>query len=234
MNGKLYQRTGLLVGEEGLIKLKNASIMVVGLGGVGSFAVESLARCGIGHITIVDHDVIEESNLNRQLPALCSTVAQYKVDVVADRMLRINPRLKIPKYSCSYNSDNGAQLLNSNFDYVVDAIDSIEDKVHLIKTCLQKNIPIISSMGTARRINPLMLTIADIKESSVCPLARKLRKELRKEGISEGFDVVFSLESPLADANNAAEDHQLGSMVFVPASAGILMGSFVVKKILGL
>jgi len=232
VNEKLYKRTELLVGKAGLRKLKNASIMVVGLGGVGSFAVESLARSGIGCITVVDHDIIEETNLNRQLPALCSTISQYKVDAAADRLLKINPRLKIRKYSCSFNSENSEQFFNTTYDYVLDAIDSIKDKVHLIKTCLDKKIPIISAMGTARRINPLMLSIADIKESSVCPLARRLRKELRQEGISEGFEVVFSLEAPLADAGIADEEHQLGSMVFVPASAGILMGSFVVRRIL--
>jgi len=225
-------RTQALIGKTGTDRLKNCSIAVIGLGGVGSYAVEAVARCGVGHITIVDPDRIEKSNLNRQLPALNSTIGHYKTEIIAKRLLDINPALQIDKFTCAYNSENCADILYKKHNYVIDAIDSLPDKVHLIKSCLQKKIPIISSMGTANRINPLMLHLADIKDTTVCPMARKLRKELRKENINEGITVVYSSEVPLKP-QTGGED-RLGSLPFVPASAGLLLASHAINSILGL
>jgi tRNA A37 threonylcarbamoyladenosine dehydratase len=155
-----FQRTQLLTGEAGLEKLKVSRVTVVGLGGVGSHAAEALCRCGVGHISIVDPDRVEESNINRQLPALSSTIGQYKTEVMASRMLQINPDLDLDCFTCAYNEENSSTILGAGCDYLIDAIDSLPDKIHLIETCLSRDIPIISSMGTANRLNPLMLTIA--------------------------------------------------------------------------
>lgn len=223
----IFLRTEALIGTEALDRLKQASVAVIGLGGVGSYAVESLARSGIGHITIVDYDQVEASNINRQLPALISTIGEYKVDVIEERLMDINPDLTICKFKCSYNSDNSEEILQGPLDYVVDAIDSWADKIHLITTCLTGRVNIISSMGTANRINPELLKIADISQTSVCPVARKVRKELRKNGIETGLKVVYSTENPLP----AAGITRLGSIAFVPAVAGLLLASEVVKSI---
>lgn len=224
-----FRRTEALLGSAGLKKLQNSSVAVIGLGGVGSYAAEAVARSGVGKVIIVDHDRIETSNINRQLPALHSTVGQYKTDVLAARLQDINPLLEIQKYTCSYNSDSSERILSDNLDYVIDAIDSLSDKIHLIKSCLQRKIPIISSMGAALRLDPGMLKIADIKDSSVCPMARRLRRELHKEHIYTGFKVVFSLEKPIKPVEG--DPSELGSLIMVPASAGLLLVSEVIKDL---
>lgn len=226
---EMFCRTAALLGNEGLKKLQQSSVAIIGLGGVGSYAVEAIVRSGVGTIIIVDADRIETSNINRQLPALHSTLGKYKTDVVATRMQDINPLLKIYKYTCRYNHQTSNQILREKLDYVIDAIDSLPDKVHLIKSCLQKDIPIISSMGAARRLDPSMLKVADIKDSKVCPMARRLRRELHKENIYSGFKVVFSLEPPLKPDRDTAE---LGSIVMVPATAGLLLASVVINDLL--
>jgi tRNA A37 threonylcarbamoyladenosine dehydratase len=226
---ELFRRTAALLGNEGLRKLQQSAVAVIGLGGVGSYAVEAIARCGVGTIIIVDADRIEASNINRQLPALHSTLGQCKTDVVADRLQDINPLLKIYKYTCRYNHQTSNQILSAKLDYVIDAIDSLPDKVHLIKSCLQKDIPIISSMGAARRLDPGMLKVADIKDTQVCPMARRIRRELHKENIYSGFKVVFSLEPPLKPGYDTAE---LGSIVTVTATAGLLLASVVINNLL--
>jgi len=226
---EVFCRTAALLGNEGLRKLQQSSVAIIGLGGVGSYAVEAIARCGVGTIVIVDADRIEASNINRQLPALHSTLGQYKTDVVAARLQDINPLLTVYKHTCRYNHQTSSQILSEKIDYVIDAIDSLPDKVHLIKSCLQKNIPIISSMGAARRLDPARLKVSDIKDSQVCPMARRLRRELHKEDIYSGFKVVFSLEPPLKPDSDTAE---LESIVMVPATAGLLLASVVINDLL--
>lgn len=225
-----FRRTEALLGSTGLKKLQESSIAVIGLGGVGSYAAEAMARCGVETMVLVDQDRIEASNINRQLPALHSTLGKYKTDVVAARLLDINPSLIIDKHTGIYNSQSSEEILSKKLNYVIDAIDSLPDKVHLIKSCLEKNIPVISSMGAARRLNPLLLRVADIKDSNVCPLARRLRRELHKENIYTGFKVVFSVEPPLKPAQG--ESGELGSIVTVPASAGMLLASVVINDLL--
>lgn len=225
-----FRRTEALLGSTGLKKLQESSIAVIGLGGVGSYAAEAMARCGVETMVLVDQDRIEASNINRQLPALHSTLGKYKTDVVAARLLDINPSLIANRHTGTYNSQSSEEILSKKLDYVIDAIDSLPDKVHLIKSCLEKNIPVISSMGAARRLNPLLLRVADIKDTSVCPLARRLRRELHKEGIYSGFKVVFSIEPPLKPGQG--ESGELGSIVTVPASAGMLLASVVISDLL--
>ncbi len=227
-NDSYFHRTQLLVGEEGMERLNNSRIIIVGVGGVGSHAVEALCRCGVGNITIIDPDRIEDSNINRQIPALISTIGRYKTEVMAERMQQINPFLRISHYPSSYTSENSSMIGQGTCDYVIDAIDSIKDKIHLIKTCLDKEIPIISSMGTANRINPQKLKIADIKDTSICPVARKVRHELRGYGVYSGLTVVYSQEIPLR------KGPELGSIVYVTATAGLLLAAHVVNSILSL
>ncbi|KUG03549.1 csdl (ec-ygdl) protein of the hesa/moeb/thif family, part of the csda-e-l sulfur transfer pathway [hydrocarbon metagenome] len=227
-NDSYFHRTQLLVGEAGMEILNHSRITIIGVGGVGSHAVEALCRCGVGNITIVDPDRIEESNINRQIPALSTTIGRFKTEVMAERMQQINPFLQIHHYPASYTAENSAMIAQGTCDYVIDAIDSLKDKIHLIKTCLEQDIPIISSMGTANRINPQMLKIADIKDTSICPVARKVRRELREYGIHSGLTVVYSQEIPLR------KGPQLGSIVYVTATAGLLLAAYAVNSILGL
>lgn len=224
------QRLQLLTGLEGIKKLHEASVAVVGLGGVGSHAAEALARSGIGTMTLVDMDRIEESNLNRQLPALLSTLGRYKTEITAERIQDINPFIKINKFTCRYEPASSEKILSVNPDYVIDAIDSIPDKAHLIRSCLIKGIPVVSSMGMANRLDPLKIKVGDIKDTSVCPVARKLRKELRNYGIHTGVTVVYSIEAPLKtwDENRAS----LGSIIYLPGIAGYLLASLIIQKII--
>lgn len=225
-----FRRTEALLGSAGLNKLNDSSLAVIGLGGVGSYAAEALARSGVGNMIIVDSDRIEASNINRQLPALHSTLGKYKTEVVAARLLDINPSLTVHKRTVTYNSQTSEEILSGKLDYAIDAIDSLPDKIHLIKSCLKYNIPVISAMGAARRLNPLLLRVADIKDTSVCPLARRLRRELHKEGIYTGLKVVFSVEPPLKPEQG--EFGELGSIVTVPACAGMLLASVVISELL--
>lgn len=224
------QRLQLLTGIEGIKKLQEASVAVIGLGGVGSHAAEALARSGVGTMTLVDMDRIQKSNLNRQLPALVSTIGRYKTEITAERIQDINPSIKINKFTCRYEPANSEKILSASPDYVIDAIDSIPDKTHLIRSCLERGIPIVSSMGMANRLDPLKLKIGDIKDTSVCPVARKLRKELRNYGIYTGVTVVYSVEAPLKtwDENQAS----LGSIIYLPGIAGYLLASLIIQKII--
>lgn len=222
-------RTSLLLGTSGIAKLKQSSLLIVGLGGVGSYATEAIARCGVGHISIIDPDIIAGSNINRQLPALSSTLGQYKTEVMGRRILDINPSVNLQILTMAYHSDNSKEIFQHSFDYVIDAIDSLPDKIHLIKTCLTRNIPIISSMGTANHLDPLQLQVADISETSICPVARKVRKGLRQENISGGVKVVYSRETPCQVP--AGADTRLGSVSFVPGAAGLIMASVAIRDI---
>lgn len=210
--------------------LKQSSVAVIGLGGVGSYAVEAICRAGVGKLLIVDHDQIDETNINRQLPALVSTIGQYKTDVIEKRLLDINPSLEITKHTISLNEYNQETILSGNYDYVVDAIDSVRDKIELIKYCVTNQIPIISAMGAANRINPTLLKVDDIKNTTVCPLAKKVRRELRSHGIHEGVQVVYSSENPVPTAYDG--DTRLGSISFVPSTMGLLLASVVIRNLI--
>ena len=229
-NAQYLQRLELLTGIEGINKLKASSVAVIGIGGVGSHAAEALARSGIGSITLVDADCIEKTNLNRQLPALTSTIGRHKTEVMAERIQDINPQTDIKIFTCRYDPSTSQEILSGELDYVADAIDSIPDKIFLIKTCLEKDIPIVSSMGMANRMDPLMLRFGDIETTTVCPMARILRRELRKQGIISGVEVVYSLEMPIKNRDHIQGD--LGSIIYLPGIAGYMMASLIIRKIL--
>ncbi len=223
-----WSRTRLLIGAEACSLLAEARITVVGLGGVGSFAAEGLARCGVGNLTLVDSDRVVVSNINRQLIALTSTINQAKVDVVAKRVKDINPECKIESCAIRCNKDTIKHLLRNRPHYVVDAIDSVMDKVVLIQQCLERNIPIISAMGAGNRLDPTKFEVADISKTHTCPLARKLRHELRKVGIQEGIRVVYSREKPI----KVESGNPIGSISFVPSVAGLILASVVIRDFL--
>jgi len=223
------QRTSLLIGDSGIKRLQNASVIIIGLGGVGSYAAEGLSRSGIGHLTLVDRDRVEASNINRQLPALHSTIGRFKCEVMAERIRDINPHIDLRVLAMEYTPDTADTILDQPYNFVVDAIDSLSDKIHLIKYCLEKGLPIISSMGAANRIDPLKFQITDIKNTHTCPMARKVRRELRQLGINSGVPVVYSTENP-----HILPGHQstlLGSVSFVPGTAGLAMAGYVVNSI---
>jgi tRNA A37 threonylcarbamoyladenosine dehydratase len=193
---KWQERAVLLFKETGIDKLKNAKVLVVGLGGVGSFAAEFLARAGIGHMTIVDGDVVDITNINRQLQALHSTVGLHKVDLIAERLIDINPHIQITKINEFLSPERAYELVTKDFDYVLDCIDSITPKLNLIKAAKHKKVKIISNMGAGGKYHASKVMVKDISKTDYCPLAKTIRKRLKKEGISRGVKVVYSFEKP--------------------------------------
>nr|WP_322624644.1 tRNA threonylcarbamoyladenosine dehydratase [uncultured Flavobacterium sp.] len=190
------ERAELLFKTEGLEKLKNSKVMVVGLGGVGSFAAEFLARAGVGNMTIVDGDTVDITNINRQLPALHSTVGQPKVTIVGDRLMDINPELNLTRIEEFLSPERAFELVTPEFDYVLDCIDSITPKLNLIIAAKRKKVKIISNMGAGGKYEASKVRVADISKTDVCPLAKTVRKRLKKEGITKGVKAVFSVETP--------------------------------------
>lgn len=236
MERERFTRTKMVIGEAGLSALNNAHVAVFGIGGVGSFTVEALARAGVGKITMIDFDVIVMTNLNRQIHALEDTIGQAKVEAMKDRILRINPEIEVVALNMLYNADTCAEIFAGDFDYVVDAIDMITWKMHLIEHCTKNNIPIISSMGTGNKMDPTKFQVADLYETSVCPLAKVLRHELRKRGVNK-LKVVYSTEIPAKpdklDYNPDNPRKQTpGSISFVPSVAGLILASQVVKDLI--
>ncbi|AEE91580.1 conserved protein of unknown function [Tepidanaerobacter acetatoxydans Re1] len=226
MKENLFSRTEILVGKDGIEKLKNAKVAVLGLGGVGSFAAEALARAGIGELILVDHDIISPSNINRQIHASCSTVGLHKADVMKNRILDINPCAKVIGIREYYSENTAPDILSGNFDYVVDAIDSLRSKINLIVNCIELGVPIISAMGAGNKLDPTKFKVADISETYVCPMARKVRKELRKLGIKKGLQVVFSTETPLK------QHYPPGSVSFVPSVMGLIIAGEVIRRLI--
>lgn len=221
-----FEREIRLIGEDGLGKLTNSRVIVFGLGGVGSFVVEALARSGIGELVLVDSDRICPSNLNRQLFALHSTFEELKVDVAEKRILDINPDCHVVKFPMFYLPENAETIDLSRYDYIVDCIDTITAKLEIITRATSLSIPVISCMGTGNKLDPSKLQISDISKTSVCPLARVMRLELRKRGINH-LRCVFSTEEPIKTGKP-----EPGSTAFVPSSAGLLIASEVVRNLL--
>lgn len=220
-----FHRTRLLLGDEATKKLQNSTVMVVGCGAVGSFAIEALARVGIGSLIIIDFDKVEESNINRQLFALASTVGQSKVDVAKSRILDINPSIKVQALNLFFDESS---VIECTPDFVIDAIDSVDSKISLYKWCQDKNIPFISSMGAARKTEPMQIKIAKLSKTTVCPLAAKIRKLVREQSIDD-FDVVYSTETP---DKNVEAGKTFGSLVTVTGTFGLLMANYAVKNII--
>lgn len=229
----MFSRFELLVGEDNIQKLNQAHVIVFGVGGVGGYVVEALVRSGIGHITIVDNDVISLSNLNRQIIATQETIGQKKVDVMKKRILSIHPECDVTTLDMFYLPETADQIDLSQYDYVVDAIDTITSKIELAVRCDQK-IPLISSMGTGNKMNPALLQVSDIYKTSVCPLAKVMRRELKKRRVKH-MKVVYSQELPMKPFESDEITHKRtipGSTAFVPSSAGLLIASEVVKDLL--
>lgn len=233
MNNDFTMRTSLLIGEEGIDKLRKAHILLIGVGGVGSYCAESLIRAGVGHITIVDYAKVEESDFNRQLPGLISNLNKDKVEVFKDRLLDINKNLDIKAINCIFNEESSEKIFNKKYDYVVDAIDMVSSKIHLIELCIKNNIPIISSMGMGNKLDPTKIEVSDISKTHTCPLAKVMRKELRNRGI-ENLKVVFSTEEPLKIKEKVSNGHRIlpGSISFMSSVGGLVMASQVIKDLL--
>lgn len=232
------ERTELLLGDEKLNMLRASNVLVVGLGGVGAYAAEMIARAGVGRMTIADADVVSESNINRQLVALNSTIGKPKAEILATRLRDINPEIELTVVNEYIKDDATYTLLDSaNFDYVVDAIDTLSPKLALIKGCLDRGIKIVSSMGAGAKTDPTLLEIKDISKTHHCPLAHMLRKRLHKLGIKSGFRAVFSPEPMREGAMILCEEQNkksnVGTISYIPALFGIGCASVVIRDITG-
>ena len=228
-------RTEMVIGTEGLDILKNAHVAIFGIGGVGSFAAEALARSGVGRLTLIDFDRIALTNLNRQLHALETTIGQYKVDVMKARIALINPEIQVNALKLRYDAETSETIFADGFDFVIDAIDMVTSKLHLIVTCQEHGIPVVSSMGTGNKLDPTRLVMADISKTSVCPLAKVMRKELKSRGVKK-LMVVYSTEQPVEPQNldpNLSNPRKVtpGSVSFVPPVSGFFMTSYVVRTL---
>ena len=233
MEKNFTTRTSLIIGDEGVDKLKNCNVIVFGVGGVGSFAAEAIARAGVGNLTIVDFDDVDITNINRQLPALHSTVGRYKVEVMKERILDINPDINIKAIREVYNKDTSESILSEHYDYVVDAIDMVTSKIHLIETCKNKGIEIISSMGMGNKLDPTKIEVTDIHKTTICPLARVMRKELKDRRIKK-LKVVYSTEQPAELKKKIFNGKKItpGSISFVPSVGGLIIASVVINDLL--
>lgn len=245
-----FSRTELLLGQEAMQKLENARVAVFGIGGVGGFTVEALVRSGVGHLDLIDDDKVCLTNLNRQIIATRKTVGKVKVEVMRDRVLEINPKAQVTIHQCFFTKETADQFDFSLYDYVVDAIDTVSGKIELVLRCQEKNVPIISCMGAGNKMDPTRFEVADIYKTSVCPLAKVMRKELAARGV-EKLKVVYSKEpaiKPLDMSNNCrsncicppgterkctAKRQIPGSLSFVPSVAGLIMAGEVIKDLIG-
>ncbi len=225
-----FLRTELILGEEAINKLKNAHVAVFGIGGVGGYAVEALVRSGVGAIDLIDNDTVALSNLNRQIIALHSTIGRYKTDVMRERILDINPECKVEVYHCFFLPETKEVFDFSRYSYVVDAVDTVTAKIELVMQAEKSHTPIISSMGAGNKLNPAEFEVADIYQTSVCPLAKVMRRELKKRGIKK-LKVVYSKEQPIQPKTDEGRSTP-GSTAFVPSVAGLIIASEVIKDII--
>lgn len=232
-----YSRMEILLGEAGVNKLSTARIAVFGLGGVGAYVVEALARCGVGSLTLIDHDTVSLTNINRQILALHSTIGKSKVQIAKERVKDIDENILVHTYETFYNEDTAGMFDFRGYDYIVDAIDTVTSKLLLIQKAKECNTPIISCMGTGNKLNPSKFEITDISKTSVCPLAKVMRSELRKRGLKK-VKVLYSKEKPIKGQDNGERkgnsDRPVpGSIAFVPSVAGLMIAGEVVHDLLG-
>ena len=233
-----FSRTEMLLGSESIEKLRRSAVAVFGLGGVGSYAAEALARGGIGRLALIDSDVVSVTNINRQLVATHKTVGRYKAEVMRERILEINPETEVETYLCFYAAETAGEIDLSRYSYVVDAIDTVTSKLLLIENAYAKNVPVISCMGAGNKLDPTRFEVADIYGTSVCPLAKVMRKELRARGIGK-LKVVYSREPVMegiaardAGAENPGKRSIPGSVSFVPPVAGMILAGEVIKDLI--
>lgn len=239
MVNEQFSRTALLLGEEGVNRLSAARVAVFGIGGVGGHAAEALVRSGIGSIDLIDNDTVSISNLNRQLIALHSTIGKYKVDVARERFLDINPALKIRTYRTFYTPETASEFDFSEYDYVIDAIDTVTGKIGLVMQAQAAGTPIICSMGAGNKLDPSAFEVADIYKTSVCPLAKVMRYELKKRGVKH-LKVVYSREIPRSPDMSVTNEQPIGtrraipgSTAFVPSAAGLVLAGEVIRELSG-
>lgn len=247
-----FSRSELLLGAEAMEKISRARVAIFGIGGVGSYVVEALVRCGISHFDIIDDDKVCLTNLNRQIIASRKTIGRYKVDVMKDRILDINPKAEVVMHQCFFTKETADQFDFSIYDYVVDAIDTVSGKIELVLRCQEQNIPIISCMGAGNKLDPTKFEVADIYKTSVCPLAKVMRKELAARGVKK-LKVVYSKEpaiKPLEEPGSSCKSNCIcppgtdrkcpdkrqipGSVSFVPSVAGLIIAGEVIKDIAGI
>jgi tRNA A37 threonylcarbamoyladenosine dehydratase len=245
-----FSRTELLIGSEAMEKLKNSTVAIFGVGGVGSFTAEALARSGVGKLVLIDDDNVCLTNINRQIHATTKTIGKPKVEVMAQRIKEINPRAEVVTYKTFYTKDTAEELILDDYDYVVDAVDTVSAKIDLAVRCTERGIPIISSMGAGNKLNPTMFEVTDIFKTSICPLAKVMRYELRKRGIKK-LKVVYSKEKPIKPNENSVHScknncicppgsertcssrRQIpGSISFVPSVVGLIIAGEVVKDLI--
>lgn len=232
-----FSRTELLLGSEAMEKLAKSRVAVFGIGGVGGFTAEALVRSGIGTIDIIDNDAVSLTNINRQIYATHKTLGRLKVDVAAERITDINPKININTYNVFYTPENSNMFDFTRYDYIVDAIDTVSGKIELIVNAEKTGTPIISSMGAGNKLNPAAFEVADIYKTSVCPLARVMRYELKRRGIKK-LKVVYSKEPPITPISTGEEQHAAkrqtpGSTAFVPSVAGLIIAGEVIKDLIG-
>ena len=229
-----FSRTALLLGEEGVHRLEQARVAVFGVGGVGGYAADALARSGVGTIDLIDKDTVSLSNINRQIIALHSTVGRYKTDVMKERILDINPMAKVNTYACFFLPETAGQFDFRQYDYVIDAVDTVSAKIQLILQAKEAGVPVISSMGAGNKLDPAGFQVADISQTSVCPLAKVMRRELKKRNI-RNVKVVYSKEEvkkPLEEERDDQSGKPVpGSLAFVPSVAGLILAGEVIREL---
>lgn len=223
-----FDRTEMLIGKESLSSLSKAKVLIFGIGGVGGYVTEALARSGIGSMVLVDNDTVSVTNINRQIIATDSTVGMYKTEVMKTRILDINPEAQVEVRNCFYLPENAEEFDFSQYDYIVDAIDTVTAKLDIIERAGKALVPVISCMGTGNKLDPTKLVVTDIYKTSVCPLAKVMRRELRKRGIT-GLKVVYSTEEPI---KNEEIGRVPGSVAWVPPVAGLIAAAEVVKDLI--
>ena len=230
--GDIYTRTRLILGDENIKRLQQATVAVFGIGGVGSFAAEALARAGVGHLVLIDSDKVDITNCNRQIHALTSTIGVAKADAMEERLKLVNPTIEITKIKEFYLPENRAVFFPLQYDFIVDAIDTITSKIDLARYADEVGLRLISSMGTGNKLHPERLELADIYETSVCPIARIMRKKLKLAGVKK-LKVVYSKEEPLKVPELDGE-RVPGSTSFVPSTAGLIAAGYVVRELCGI
>ena len=228
------KRTELLLGADSIDKLKNAHVAVFGIGGVGGYTTEALARSGVGKLDIIDKDTVAPSNINRQIIALHSTIGKYKVDVMKERIADINPNTIVNGYRCFFLPENKGEFNFNQYDYVVDAVDTVTAKIAIIEAAKEAGVPVISSMGAGNKLHPELFELADVSQTSVCPLAKVMRRELGKRGITD-VKVVYSKEKPIPSGitDETTGKPIPGSIAFVPSVAGLIIAGEVIRQLTG-
>ncbi len=222
-----FSRTELLIGKDGIKRLRNSKVAIFGIGGVGSFVVEALARAGVGNFVLIDSDKVSKSNLNRQLIATIKTIDKYKVDVAKERILEINPDAKVEIFKEFFMPESSHEMIDESIDYIVDAIDTVTAKIELVVTANKMNIKIISAMGTGNKLDPTRFEVTDIYKTEMCPLAKVMRKELKNRDIKH-LKVVYSKEEPIINRQTP------GSVSFVPSVCGLIIAGEVIKDLIGI